>query len=130
MLRTAGPFTISYGRVLRAIEWGIHAWEAIEPQTMINCWQKGFHIEGPAQNSNLWSDSLDLIQDIQDIAKTIAHNQGIQDPLGIRNFIYPEDERVIDLEEDITNQIVEHYSLPEKEQDYGGTLYSFFSHFL
>jgi hypothetical protein len=36
--------------VLRAIEWGIQAWGTVEPQTIINCWQKGFQIEGPAQN--------------------------------------------------------------------------------
>ena len=33
----------------------------------------------------------------------------------IRDFIYPEVERVIDSEEDITGQIIEHYS--EKDQD-------------
>jgi hypothetical protein len=35
----------------------------------------------------------------------------------IQDFIYLEVERVIDSEEDITTQIVEHYSLPEKDQD-------------
>jgi hypothetical protein len=33
----------------------------------------------------------------------------------IRDFIYPEVEIVIDSEEDITSQIVEHYSLSEKD---------------
>jgi hypothetical protein len=37
--------------------------------------------------------------------------------LDIRDFIYPEEERIIDSEEDIISQIVEHYSLPEKDQD-------------
>jgi hypothetical protein len=37
--------------------------------------------------------------------------------LDIRDFIYPEEERIIDLEEDIISQFVEHYSLPEKDQD-------------
>jgi hypothetical protein len=40
----------------------------------------------------------------------------VQAPLdNIRDFIYPEAERVIDSEEDITSQIIEHYS--EKDQD-------------
>jgi hypothetical protein len=103
--------------VLRAIEWGIQAWAAVELQTISKCWQKGFQIEGPA-NLDQWSESLDLIQDIQSTARTIARNQGVQAPLdNIRDFIYPEVERVIDSEEDITTQIVEHYSLPEKDQD-------------
>jgi hypothetical protein len=46
----------------------------------------------------------------------IARNQEVQVPLdNIRDFIYPEVERVIDSEEDITSQIIEHYS--EKDQD-------------
>jgi len=103
--------------VLRAIEWGIQAWAAVELQTISKCWQKGFQIEGPA-NLDQWSESLDLIQDIQSTARTIARNQGVQAPLdNIRDFIYPEVERVIDSEEDITTQIMEYYSLPEKDQD-------------
>jgi hypothetical protein len=34
----------------------------------------------------------------------------------IRDFIYPEVEKVINLEKDITSQIIEHYSLSEKDQ--------------
>jgi hypothetical protein len=30
--------------VLRAIEWGIEAWESVEPQTITNCWQKGIQL--------------------------------------------------------------------------------------
>ena len=39
--------------VLRAIEQGIQAWGSIQPEIIINCQQKGFQIEGPAQNPNL-----------------------------------------------------------------------------
>jgi hypothetical protein len=38
-------------------------------------------------------------------------------PSDIRDFIFPEEERVINSEEDITNQIVDYYSLTEKDQD-------------
>ena len=36
--------------------------------------------------------------------------------MDIRSFIHLEDERIVDLEEDITDQIIAHYSLQDNQE--------------
>jgi hypothetical protein len=67
---------------------------------------------------NCWDESLDLIQDIQVLASSIkSTDQRIQELMDIKNFISPEEERIVDSEVEITEQIIAHYSLPEQDQD-------------
>ena len=105
--------------VLRAIEWGIQAWELVESKTIINCWQKGFQL----QSTNPWIESLDLIQDIQVTVKSVANiDQGIQELVDIKDFIDPKEERIFDSDQEITSQIVAHYSLSNQDQDQEGSV--------
>jgi hypothetical protein len=78
--------------VLRAIEWGIQAWESVEPKTIINCRQKGFQL----QPINPWIEPLDLVQEIQATVNSVAINQGIQESTDIQNFLYPGEEKISD----------------------------------
>jgi hypothetical protein len=52
--------------VLRAIQWGISAWEQVKLTTISGCWAKGFDISThsltPAVNS--FTESSDLVEDI------------------------------------------------------------------
>ena len=56
--------------VLRAIEWGIQAWETVDSTVITKCWQKGFK----GLKNSCWAESLKLIQDIQGIASSLASN--------------------------------------------------------
>ena len=104
--------------VLRAIEWGIQAWESVDSTLITRCWQRGFREieevkEGPKNNS-CWAESLELIQEIQGMASCLAtSDQRIREPADIRSFIHSENERIVDSEEDITDQIIAHYSLQD-----------------
>ena len=103
--------------VLQAIEQGIQAWESVDSTLITRCWQKGFRgvheiKEGP--ENSCWAESLELIQEIQGIASSLAtSDQRIKEPADIRSFIHAEDERIVDSEEDITDQIVAYYSLQD-----------------
>ena len=94
--------------VLRAIEWSIQAWESVDSTLITRCWQKGFREvkevkEGPV--NSCWAESLELIQEIQGMASSLAtSDQRIKEPADIRSFIHSEDERIVDSEEDITDQ--------------------------
>ena len=106
--------------VLRAIEWGIQAWESVDSTLITRCWQKGFKgvhkvKEGP--ENSCWAESLELIQEIQGMASSLAmSDQRIKEPVDIRSFIHAEDERIVDSEEDITDQIIVHYSLQDDQE--------------
>jgi hypothetical protein len=89
--------------VLRAIEWGIQAWDIVKPSTISKCWAKGFK----TPNSH-WDESLELIQDLQVLARAVLqYSEEKSQELDIRTFIDPQDERVIDSDEEVTNRIID-----------------------
>ena len=49
------------------------------------------------------------------MASSLASDQRIK-PTDIRSFIHSEDERIVDSEEDITDQIVAYYSLQDDQE--------------
>ena len=105
--------------VLRAIEWSIQAWESVDSTLITRCWQRGFREvkevkEGPV--NSCWAESLELIQEIQGLASSLATSNQRIEPADIRSFIHSEDERIVDSEEDITDQIIAHYSLQDDQE--------------
>jgi hypothetical protein len=100
--------------VLRAVKWGIDAWDSVKTLTITNCWRKGF--QNKAINDSPWTDSTELVQEIQATADILARNLRIQELIDINNFIDAPEERVVDSEEEITNQIVAHYSHEEDQE--------------
>jgi hypothetical protein len=105
--------------VLRAIEWGIQAWDLVDPLTITKCWQKGFK---EVVEKDCWTESLELLQDIQVLASSVVRNSNnqIQELMDIRNFIHPQEERVVDSEVEISERIIAHYSLSTQDQDEEG----------
>ena len=71
--------------------------------------------EGP-ENNSCWAESLTLIQEIQGMASSLATSNQRIEPADIRSFIHSEDERIVDSEEDITDQIIAHYSLQDDQE--------------
>jgi DDE superfamily endonuclease/Fission yeast centromere protein N-terminal domain/Tc5 transposase DNA-binding domain len=103
--------------VLRAIEWGIQAWDIVKPTTIAKCWEKGFKTPEEMPENSHWNESLELIQDLQVLAKAVLQYSDESQELDVRTFIDPPDERVIDSDEEITNRIIAHYSLSEHDED-------------
>ena len=61
--------------ILQAIEQGIQAQETVDSTVITKCWQKEFREveevkEGP--ENSCWAESLELIQEIQGIASSLA----------------------------------------------------------
>src|SRR5258705_268162 len=94
--------------VLRAIQWGISAWEQVKLTTISGCWAKGFDISTHTLAVNSFTESSDLVEDIQAAAKAI----GIQD-MDINSFINPTEERVVDSTDDMIDLIVAQFNLKE-----------------
>jgi hypothetical protein len=100
--------------VLRAIRWGIKAWELVKIETITKCWNKGLRVQNEGSNegssNDVWAESLDIIQDIQDTMR-------IQDLMAIKNFIHPIDERVLDTDEALTDEIIAEFNTNEAEEE-------------
>ena len=94
--------------VLRAIQWGISAWEQVKLTTISGCWAKGFDISTHIPAVNSFTESSDLVEDIQAAAKAV----GIQD-MDINNFINPAEERVVDSTDDMIDLIVAQFNSKE-----------------
>jgi hypothetical protein len=88
--------------VLRAIQWGISAWEQVKLTTISGCWANGFDISTHTPAVNSFTESSDLVKDIQAAAKAV----GIQD-MDINSFINPTEERVVDSTDDIIDLIAD-----------------------
>ena len=61
--------------ILWDAEWGIQAWESVDSTLITGCWQKEFREveevkEGP--ENSCWAEYLELIQEIQGIASSLA----------------------------------------------------------
>jgi hypothetical protein len=99
--------------VLRAVRWGIFAWEQeVLPATIYNCWirSKAINHSGPeCFTTNIFAESSAIITDIaQDVQR--FHTQGrIQEMMSIHNFINPPEEIIDDVQEDITTEIIARY---------------------
>ena len=99
--------------VLRAIRWGILAWERVELSTIINCWRKGMEVSNKPVDS--WSESLIILGEIDETVQSLPQIEELKD---IRTFIDPIEERIVDSSDELTNQIVARYNnIVEEEQE-------------
>lgn len=79
--------------VLRAIRWGIQAWEnGVQPSTIQSCWRRSQAVDYgafPAPNPDLWSESADELESIR-LALVQMRSRGvIQSVPNIRTYISP-----------------------------------------
>jgi hypothetical protein len=82
--------------VLRAIRWGIEAWETIvTPATIQNCWGRSQCINWGARpiTPDLWSDSTPILQALREDIESLEQQGRIQNAMNIRRFVNPDDEK-------------------------------------
>ena len=86
--------------VLRAIRWGISAWENdVTPATIQNCWARSQCIEFgqfPLPPPDLWTESQELVDSIQQGVYRMKQKGYLVDIPNIYEYISPHNERVED----------------------------------
>lgn len=95
--------------VLRAIRWGISAWENdVIATTIKNCWIRSqcYDWSGTESTDDQWSDSQGLLAFILDDLVTLERQGQIRERMTIQNFLNPVTEEVVDADEDIFEAII------------------------
>jgi hypothetical protein len=113
--------------LLRAVQWTQAAWEtSVTIDTIRRCWWKSTLIKKPtpeelAQMAELEGDTIivddgsaDQIELRDQIAQLLIEN-----PLSLDEFLNPEDEIIVDEDEDIFTSVVNHYAIarPGEEEE-------------
>jgi hypothetical protein len=105
--------------LLRAVQWTQAAWEtSVTSDTIQRCWKKSTLIKKPtpevlAQIAELEGDTIvvdDGSADRIELQDQIAQLP-IKDPLSLDEFLNPEDETIVDEDEDIFTSVVNNYSV-------------------
>jgi DNA-binding GntR family transcriptional regulator len=78
----------------------------------MKCFDRGLKIK---EGVDKWAAFSDIIKDIEATAIELRSSAQIQEVINIRNFIHMEDEDIHDSDEDLTDQIVDHYNLKPDE---------------
>ena len=98
--------------LLKAIQWTRVAWEqSVTPTTIRKCWVKSTLIkllEEPAED-NQAAERAELQAQIAQLP--------IENPLPLNEFLNPNDETVLDEDEDIFASVVEHYSVDKPGEE-------------
>ena len=97
--------------VLRAIRWGISAWESsVMPGTIQNCWGRSQCIDWGARplHSSLWSDSFLVVQELHNDIQSLQQQGHIQQGVNVRSFIDPVEERIREVDVDGLVEAIRH----------------------
>jgi hypothetical protein len=86
--------------VLRAIRWGISAWENdVTPATIQNCWARSQALDfgsRPTPQSSLWMESEELVNEIREgLYRMKAHGYLVEIP-NVQEYISPYGEQMHD----------------------------------
>ena len=108
--------------VLRAIRWGISAWENdVTPATIQNCWARSQCIEFgqfPLPPPDLWTESQELVDSIQQGVYRMKQKGYLVDIPNIYEYISPHNERVEDdCPEDLVDEIVAQYTQSQEVEE-------------
>jgi hypothetical protein len=96
--------------LLKAVLWTRSAWETlVQKETIQQCWAKSTLIRNEAEHEDVEAE------DRTELQAQIAQLP-IQDPLSLTEFLCPNDEDVVDDDEDVFASVVEHYSVDEMVQ--------------
>jgi hypothetical protein len=105
--------------LLRAVQWIQAAWEtSVTTDTIQKCWWKSTLIKKPIPGE-LEEDTIvvdDGSADRIELRDQIAQLP-IENPLSLDEFLNPEDEIIVDEEEDIFTSVVNHYGRPGEEEE-------------
>jgi hypothetical protein len=110
--------------VLRAVRWGISAWENdVTPGTIQNCWARSQCVDFgqfPTPPPDIWSESQGLVEEIRQGICVLKNKGYIVDMPNVQNYISPYKEQVIDdCPEDIVDEIVGQYTQRKIKEDDG-----------
>jgi hypothetical protein len=118
--------------VLRAIEWGIQAWEwDVTPTTIQSCWRRSQCIDFgafPAPSADIWTESEETVNSIRILLHTMSQRSIIQSVPNIHEYISPYSgpwsERVDDYGEleELVDTIVEENTQQEVDLEDEGEL--------
>jgi len=108
--------------VLRAIRWGISAWEIdVTPRTIQNCWARSqaFNFgQFPRPPPNLWTESQDAIEQLRQGLYNLRNSGYLAGIPNLHAYISSHDERVEDdCSEDLVDSIVANYTQVEEEEE-------------
>ena len=104
--------------VLKAIRWGIAAWEEdVSPSTIVKCWLHAKVTSSEAPSRDLVSIHATLLEEeIEAIIRNFSIAGQIQAAMSLNNFINPVEEEVEDNDADITEQILARFA-PERDAE-------------
>ena len=103
--------------LLKAIQWTRVAWEqSVTPTTIRKCWVKSTLIKLPEELSEEPVAEDDQAAEQAELQAQIAQLP-IENPLPLNEFLNPNDETVLDEDEDIFTSVVEHYSVDKPGEE-------------
>ena len=109
--------------VLRAIRWGISAWENdVTSETIQNCWSRSQVIDfgsRPIPSPDLWAESQPQLDSIYQTLQRLRESGYINDIPNIREYISPYAERVESqtAPDYLVDEIIAQYTQENKEED-------------
>jgi hypothetical protein len=108
--------------VLRAIRWGISAWENdVTPATIQNCWARSQAVnfgQFPLPDFDIWTESQELVDDIRMWIYRMKQRVYLVEIPNIHDYISPYAEQVTDnCPEDLVDDIVAQYTQEEIEEE-------------
>jgi hypothetical protein len=108
--------------VLRAIRWGISAWENdVTPATIQNCWARSQAVDFGQfllPPSEIWTESQQLVDDIRIGVHKIKQRGHLVEVPNMHEYISPYAEQVLDnCPKDLVDDIVAQYTQEANEED-------------
>lgn len=108
--------------VLRAIRWGIEAWEnGVTPATIQNCWARSQAIDfgsRPLPSPDLWAESQSQLDTIRQSLIQLKDSGYITVVPNIQEYISPYIERVEDdSSSSLVDEIIAQYTTTQEEED-------------
>ena len=108
--------------VLRAIRWGISAWEnSVTSSTIQNCWARSQAIDfgsRPLPSPDMWAESQPQLDAIRQTLYRLKESGYIAAIPNIQEYISPYTERVEDnCPDSLVDEIVSQYIIQEQEED-------------
>jgi hypothetical protein len=108
--------------VLRAIRWGISAWENdVTPATIQNCWARSQAVDFgqfPLPPPDLWTESQQLVEEIRAGIYKMKERGYLVTVPNIREYISPYTEQVVDDSPDtLVDDIVAQYTQAEVDSE-------------
>jgi hypothetical protein len=116
----AGRDPLRTMNILKAVRWGIQAWELdVSPETITKCFKKGLF--DPTLDTEASTDTAEAVNEITTSLQRLQVQNRIQEAMPISNFLDPPDENVIDDINDIDQDLLAEFIDDGKDDDNDGS---------